>query len=343
VSHAAVDNRTPFALEVLFLVDESSRPLVVPVVKATFVIGRDGRCVRGDEQVPVNVAGACFGPDPAAASYKFEPEVAFTKPTTDVVLIGHAHAARPDTKEMKVSLTVASMSKEAIVYGDRLGGKTAGFFTMTRPLPFEKIPLIYERAFGGWDRSHADPSKHTYEPRNPVGTGFASAEGPVKELRLPNIEDPRSPFKNPGDRPAPVGFGFVSPHWQPRAALAGTYDEAWQKHRSPLLPADFDRRHFNAASAGLIMPKYLRGDEPISAIGVTPEGTLSFSLPGVPPPTVTIAPLRTPDQNVDLALDTVIIDADERRVYLIWRGSLVLRSGPHDVGSIAISSEPVRP
>lgn len=338
MSHPEVDNKTPFIFEALYLVDEKFRPLVVPVVKATFTIGRDGRCTRAEEQLPLNVAGETFGPEPES-SYRYEPEVAFAKPSTDIVLIGHAFAGRSDTKESRVSLRLGDVSKELIVSGDRLWLKSMGIVTMTRPAAFEKIPLVYERAFGGWDRSNPDPLKHTYEPRNPVGMGFVGTGGFDKELRVANIEDPRAPIRSPNDRPPPAGFGFISPHWQPRAALAGTYDDAWQKQRSPLLPEDFNRRHLNAASPGLIAAKYLRGDESVSATGVTPEGTLGFSLPGVPPPAVRIAVGDAEDKDIALALDTVIIEPDDRRVLLFWRGSMILPTGPHDVGAIEVSSE----
>ncbi len=251
MSHPEVENRSSFEFEALYLVDEEFRPLIVPVVKGTFTIGKDRRCTRAEVQVPLNIGGEFWGPDPEKSSYKYEPEVAFTKPTTDVVLIGHAYANRPGTKEMRVALSVGPVSKEVVVYGDRVWLKTLGIVSKTNPVPFERIPLMYERAFGGFDRSHPDPSKQSYEPRNPVGTGFVGAGGLEKEPRLPNIEDPRAPIRSLTDRPPPAGFGFVSPHWQPRAALAGTFDEAWQKSRSPLLPKDFDRRHMNAASPGL--------------------------------------------------------------------------------------------
>jgi hypothetical protein len=43
-------------------------------------------------------------------------------------------------------------------------------------------------------------------------------------------------------------------------------------------------------------------------------------------------------QAVPMALDTVIIEPDDRRVVLLWRGNLVLRTGPHDVREIAASA-----
>jgi len=339
MGHAEVHNRTPFVFEALHLVDEELRPLLVPLVKATFDIGKDGRCVRAEKQEPVCLAGEPWGDDPVTSSYKYEPEVAFFKPATDVVVLGHAQAPRRDTTEMTVAVRVGTLEKQIAVLGDRVWHRVAGIASATKPRPFERIPLIYERAFGGWDRGHADPARHAFEPRNPVGTSFRSSGGFEEGLRLPNLEDPGHLIRSLGDRPPPAGLGFVAPHWKPRAALAGTFDEAWQKNRAPLLPKDFDRRHLNAASPGLIAAGYLRGDEPVAALGLQPSGRpLSFSLPGIGPPRVQVH-LSTvgPPTDVPLNLDTVIVDADDQRVLLLWRGHLALRIGPHDVRAIEIS------
>jgi hypothetical protein len=309
------------------------------LVKATFAIGRDGGCKRAETQIPPNFDGECWGDDPETSSYKYEPEVAFVKPATDVVLIGHAYASQAGTTDMRVGVRVGALSKQVLIFGDRAWFRTAGVVSSTKPLPFEKVPLVYERAFGGWDRGHADPNRHTYAARNPVGTGFRGSGGFEEGIRLPNIEDPRAPISAFGDRPPPAGFGFVSPHWKPRAQLAGTYDQKWEKHRSPLLPKDFDRRHLNAASAGMVAEGYLRGDETVAAVGVTPEGRLHFALPGVPPPAVRVGLVDGEPHIVALNLDTVIIEPDEHRVMLLWRGNLALPTGPHDVRTIEVSGE----
>jgi hypothetical protein len=334
MGHAHVENRTPFALETLFLVDEELRPLAVPVVKATLTVTEDGRCMLAEKQVPLNHAGECWGEDPEKSSYRYEPEVAFVKPATDVALIGHAYASRRDTKEMTVGLRVGPLSKEVLVCGDRLWFKTMGSVAMSGSVHFEKIPLVYERAFGGWDRDHQDLRKHSCEQRNPVGMGYRGAGGFVEGLRVPNLEDPHARIKSLGDKPPPAGFGFTSPHWQPRAALAGTYDEVWQKTRAPLLPKNFKRQHLNAASPGLIAPGYLRGDEQVLAVGVTPAGRWAFALPGIGPPLVQIRLADGGPHTPAMALDTIILEPDERRVLLFWRGNLQLRTGPHDVKEV---------
>jgi hypothetical protein len=333
VGHPSIDNQTPFELELLALADEEMRPLLVLVAKATYDLHEDGLTLA-EEQIPVLLEGLPWG-KPGESSYRYEPECAFIKPATDVVLLGHAWAPRSNTREVLVSLRVGPVEKSVRVLGDRVWNKSLGFISMSRPEPFESIPLLYERAFGGWDRSEADPNLHTFEPRNPVGVGFRSSPHAFEdELPLPNLEDPNQPLKHFGQRVPPAGFGFLSPHWQPRAAYAGTYDEAWDKTRKPLLPKDFNRRFFNAASPGLITPGYLRGDEPIVIQNASPKGPLSFSLPGQPPPAVTVELTGDADATPEMHLDTVILDTDTDQVLLLWRGLVPLAESLHEVRSI---------
>ncbi len=287
----------------------------------------------------MNCGGEYWG-DPDVSSYKYEPEVAPFKPATDVVLIGHAYAQNGGTKGVEVSLRVGPVAKKVRVVGDRTWVSTFGFKRATSPQPFERIPLIYERAFGGWDRSNKNSKKHQFEPRNPVGTGFRSRHGKFEEgVRLPNLEEPGLHLKGYHNRPPPAGFGFTSPHWQPRAKFAGTYDEKWTKERMPLLPKDFDPRFFNAASPGLIAPGYLAGNEPVLIENASPGGRVAFNLPGIAPPKCRVVVRGKEDQHLETKLDTVIINTDDNLLLLIWRGSLVLKRGPEDVSAIEIKAD----
>ncbi|WNG34737.1 DUF2169 domain-containing protein [Archangium violaceum] len=337
MGHASIENKTPLVLEPLFLADEEMRPLLTLVVKATYDIGRDGLTLA-DEQVPVNVAGEYWGV-PEESGYRYEPECAFIKPATDVVLVGHACAPAPGTTEVLVALQVGPVRKAVRVVGERVWFKSMGSISMTKPRPFERIPLRYERAFGGWDRTDPDPAKHGFEPRNPVGVGFRASPRHFEEgLRLPNLEDPEQPLQRFGQAVAPASFGFVSPHWQPRASFAGTYDGAWTQKRKPLLPKDFNRRYFNAASPGLVAPGFLQGGEPVALVGASPLGRLAFALPRViPKATVELA--GSEDVHPALNLDTLILDTDEHRAFLLWRASVPLRDGPHDVRSVRLEAE----
>ena len=336
MSHPEIENRTKFHFEFLPLADENGSPLIVPTVKATYQIQHGTPPILAEEQIPLNIGGEYWG-NPDSSSYKYEPEIAFTKPTTDVVLIGHAHAPNVGATVVNVGIQIGPIQKTVRVTGDRFLIKRSGNATLYGPKPFEKIPLVYERAFGGWDRSHPNPGKHTFDPRNPVGVGFGYPNGKTDEpVRLPNIEDPKRPWKRWGDRPPVAGFGFIAPHWQPRSSFAGTYDKKWNDTRKPLLPVDFDRRFFNAASPGMIAPGYLRGDEHVTIINASPSGRLSFILPSIPPPWCAIALRDGKRETLQTQLDTVIIDLNENLIFLLWRTNLVVPNGPFDVQAIEI-------
>jgi hypothetical protein len=189
------------------------------------------------------------------------------------------------------------------------------------PVAFERLPLVYERAFGGVDRS--DPAQPAGDDRNPVGTGFAAAarKERLEGLRLPNLEDPRHPIKTWSDRPPVAGFGVVGRGWLPRRSLGGTYDQRWTEQRNPLLPEDFDPRFFNGAPADQVAVPHLRGGEPVSLSNCSPDGVLSFELPRIAL-SITIDWAAGPQaQEVPPVLDTVILDPDERRIVMSWRST----------------------
>jgi hypothetical protein len=337
--HPTIDLSGLFAFEPLFLADEEGRPIVIPIVKASYKIKPDGELSELDEPMPINIAGELYGPA-ESSSYKYEPECAFTKPATDVILIGHAYALSSNTTELLVRLRLGRLDKALRVTGDRFWIRSLGTISMTAPLPFESMSLTYERAFGGWDRSHPDPDKHTFEPRNSVGTGFRSKQGRFEEnVRLPNVEAPDQCVGAYGDTVMPAGFGFVSSNWRPRVDYAGTYDEEWRERRMPLLPRNFDRRYFNSASTGLVAAGYLKGDEAVSVENASPRGRLSFNLPGVPPPKCNIEVRGHGELRVEMNLDTIIINTDDDLLLMIWRGHLPVKNGPHDVVSIRVRHE----
>jgi hypothetical protein len=335
MAHPNIENETPFAFEYMGLADEEGRPLLLLLAKATYTLGRQGLTLA-EQQVPVKWGGEPWG-EPGMSSDKYEPECAFFKPATDVVLVGHAHALRKGTTEVLVSLQVGPVKKVIRVVGERTWFRSLGRVSMTKPLPFDMLPLSWERAFGGWDRSDPDPKRHAFEPRNPVGTGFRASPRNFEEgLRLPNLENPETPLREFGQRMVPVGFGFTSPHWQPRAALSGTYDAEWDRTRKPLLPADFQRRFFNAAAPGLVAPAYLKGDEPVALSHASSLGPLTFSLPGQRPPKATVELAHSEDVEPELHLDTLILDTDASQVMLLWRGHVVLGEGLHEVVTVRL-------
>jgi len=336
MGHASVDNGTPFAFESFFLMDEGGRPLLVPLLKATFDIVPGKGLKRAEVQAPIDAAGRRVQ-EADDSSYLNEPEcTTFFKPATDVAFIATAFAPHAGAATSNVALGVGKLRKTLVVRGNRSWVQLDTGIRMTAPEAFESIPLVYERALGGWDRS--DPERPAYEPRNPAGVGFRAPEAPFVEGPLPNIEDPDDPVTTYGQSPSPspAGVGFVSPGWEPRIRLAGTFDASWRQERLPLFPTDFDRRFFNAGSPGLVADGYLAGNEEVFVEGASKNGRLSFALPGVRTPSCRVGIRRHPDEDVKLRLDTIVIDTDAMCVSLLWRGHLALPDSAHDVRWVAV-------
>jgi len=180
--------------------------------------------------------------DPLTTSLLSDAEITLRKPTSDILLHGHAHATpgKP-AHRADVSLRVGTLVKALRVYGDRYW--RVGLIGLKQsPLePFQQMPIVYERAFGG--RDPAEPEKK-WDRRNPVGRGTAVRSDRLAGWHVPNIETPAELIGSPRQHPPPAGYGPIACHWDPRFKLGGTYDPKWEDERQPLEPEDFqDRFH----------------------------------------------------------------------------------------------------
>lgn len=312
-----LDNRTPFAAERGWVRDRDGAEVWLVAVKATFDILSDGKTEIAKEQPPVLRLPEHHG-EPGQSSVKYDADLPLTKRTTDVIVIGHAYApaGRPAT-ELDVGVRVGPVQKVLRVFGDR----TWGALGASAPRPFDKMPLIYERAFGGVDPKSKTPEKD-WDWRNPVGTGFVASASNADGLPLPNIEDPKALIGSRRDRPAPAGFGVIASHWQPRVGFAGTYDDHWMKTRQPLLAEDLDDRWFQSAPADQQAPQFLRGGEPVALLRLTLGGELRFALPKLYLGFETRFYDGSREVHKDRKLHTVILEPDFPRVSLVWHTAL---------------------
>jgi hypothetical protein len=132
------------------------------------------------------------------------------------------------------------------------------------------------------------------------------------------------------------GFGFFPRYYKPRLDYAGTYDDAWQRSRAPFLPSDFDYRFFQAAYPDLVCPTHLRGDEAIELANATPEGRLSTRLPGL---ALQIEAIYDGERRREpAALDTVVLEPEEKRLLLVWRRLFPCRGPFQNVLGLRIAS-----
>ena len=314
-------NTTPFAGTILLLPDPDGIDSIYAIVKGTFSIGDAGREIDiADAQVPITYKPEYFG-EPDRSSIKVPSDLSLMKPGTDVLLMGHAHA--PDGRavtQMDVSVSVGPVRKTVRVFGDRVWRTGAGA-AISRPAAFDTMPLIWERAFGGVAPVE-NAGEVWAEARNPVGVGFHEGRenGPADESWLPNLEDPANLISSWRHQPPPACFAPLAPHWEPRRAYAGTYDETWQQERAPYLPDDFDPLFFQLAPVELISADHLTGGELVDVSGASRDGALRFRLPIVDL-AISYQIGRTTETRTPV-LDTILIEPDEARLQLVWRAVL---------------------
>ena len=315
-----LDNRTPFAAERTWTRGRDGAEIWLVAVKCTFDIEPDGSTQIAPQQPPVTMAPEYMDPAaPAQSSLKYDMDLVRTKTTTDVVVLGHVYAphGRPAT-QVEAGFRVGPVIKRVRVTGDRVWRSGS----ISAPQAFTRMPMIYERAYGGFDPGTRGTSSPQWDVRNPLGTGFGLSASSLEGVPLPNIEYPDHAVTRWKDRPEPAGFGPICAHWQPRAGYAGTYDETWERERLPLLPDDFDDRYYQCAPLDQQAPAFLKGGEPVVLLNLTPGGELRFTLPRVFLGFETFFLTGDRERHDRPRLHTVIIEPDFPRVSLVWHTAL---------------------
>jgi len=316
-----LDNRTPYAAERTIVMNKAGEKSWVVAVKATYHVCMDGTTELSEAQKPPLYSAEHIG-EPGKSSIRYEADLIPTKPATDVLVNGQAYAlADKPAQAVDVSIRVGPLKKRLRVFGDRhwyMG--FPGRLKQSSPAKFERIPITYERAFGGWDTTDPDPAKQRLYSKNPIGSGFAIKEQHLAGHALPNVEDPSQLISAWNDRPQPGGFGAIASYWSPRLEWGGTYDEAWMENKFPLLPDDFDNRFHQAALPDQQVGESLRGGEAVALQNLTESGSLQFFLPKV---YLTFSThFGRQKQEHRASLQTVVIEPDVPQVILVWQTSL---------------------
>lgn len=295
---------TPLEHAVLYWPIRPPRASMLVVVKATFAL-EDGAATLAETQEPVT--GALHWEDDPERSARYPSEFALLKPRGECFVVGHCRPLTPRPVERTVaSFRVGAVQKSMEVYGDRTwaGGR------MSKPVPFDEMPLSWERAFGG--PAHA---------ANPAGRGIAEDANGL--IWLPNVEAPGRTVVAPRDRPAPVCASPLGMTWPTRARHVGTYDARWKQNRAPWLAEDFKFEFFNEAPEDQQISGYWRGDERIELTHLHPtQPAVRATLPGL----FARAFVERGEafDEVPLVLDTLTVDADRGLLFAAWRGTVDL-------------------
>lgn len=307
-------NDTPYQAGIFAFPDRHGIDVLCVTLKATYDIKSEFKIA--EEQQPIIMEDTYWG-EPGESSLKYPAEVTPEKPGTDVILIGEA-CAPAGYLEMSVGISAAGRKLAMKIFGDRYWEKGLLRTKPSDPEPFERMPIIYERAYGGTHVIDHKAGKILSELRNPIGKGFAGKRSAdeLEVIGVPNIEDPQSLINSPSNKGNPVGYGAIAPNWQPRFSYIGTYDETWQKKRAPFLPDDFNPLHFHAAHPDLIFPKRLKGGDAFIINGMSPNGRKAFNLPSDEPKIrVNITGRFMPEK---AWISTVLLEPTDERISVVW-------------------------
>ncbi len=319
----------------------------VVVLCASFVLAPGRLEAAASHRGPVFADEPWDAAQPALSSLRTATDLLLVKPGADVYLTGTAHAldwTPRDAWQARLRLSreeTPLLDKTLRLTGPRHWDwqPEAAQRTLSAPQPALAVPLRYELAYGGWgfdpgDDASAAPRTHA---ANPCGSGWfaGAAQGQHPGARHaveqpfpgPQIEHADAPLSQANHEDArPAGFAPIARFWQPRLALAGTYDDAWrERHRDqPYMDyaEDFDEGFFQYAPADQVVAGGLRGDETLRLSGFFASAPdLEARLPRLWIEALCRGGDGT-ERSTSMKLDTVHIDLDEMLVHLTWRLTL---------------------
>lgn len=262
---------------------------VMVVAKACFRLVQGGP-MTVDSPPEIRASEAHHADNPAR-SIRAASDLAPFLERADVLFTGAAYApGGSPVPAMSVRLAVARggyavLDKVLAIYGDRApsGGE---------PKPFTRMPIVYEKAFGGIGLGD-----------NPLGTA------------TPNIV-----YADPARQKEPAGYGPISWYWPSRKRLLRGHPRQALEQRIVEIPEGFDASYFQAAPEDQRVP-FLGGDEAILLQGLHPShASLETRLPGARA-AARVYTKSGMGRPFPLVADTLYIDGDADQCSITWRGS----------------------
>ena len=247
------------ATEALVSAQPEQQPEIALVAKRTYDFGADGVCSPSEEQIPLVETPEGYEELelPLLSPPNWDFDLLAFKPRTDVVLQGSAYSYGGPAQVVDAELQMPGLTRTVRVYGDRTIQWHNGTPKFSKPVPFDQMPLRYDRAYGGCDvqayHAHEDPvvdgvmaTEPNFQlepfmgfhyPRNPSGAGFVMTLNEVssQQIRVPNLEFPDDAI-TPGrlaigqpdrwlDAPLPACFDWSHASWFPRIGYLGLTPE----------------------------------------------------------------------------------------------------------------------
>lgn len=320
-------NYSAFPAQLFDSLDQHDHGFSVVVARVSYDLDvENGKLTLSDDQGEL-VEQDEYYDEPGKSSVRLESDLAPYKPRLDVVINGTAWAPQDKAvRQFTAGVRIGDFTRLLNVYGPREWRKMVASWQLTEAKAIASLDLRYEYAQGGFYRS--EEGEEFASAANHVGMGWLSSKA-QKQLKLQRVPAPQfellpQPIKHIDDENLPAGFGFYGRGWKPRLNFAGTYDDAWKRHRHPFLPEDFRFDYWCGAHPWMQFPL----PKPLSHVPVTLKNLIShqekagqeisFSVP-----VETLFTFITTQQGAgiayDLQLDTLVIDLPSRKVHCSYR------------------------
>lgn len=348
----------PVTRAVLLAADAAGRRIVSIHAKLTYRLQLSGACVLADQQAAFLELGEDQGEETALPELDILPH----KAATDLIIMASAHAPRGKrAARLTASIECGDVGRRMRVQGDRRCiYKGRGSIAFSAPEPFERVPLRYERAYGGCDPTVTPEQPKTLleavsphpgiYPRNPAGRGYVVNETPwlIDGLLLPNIEDPRGMLtperlvsggpENWWRQPLPWSCDWFDASWYPRCVYLGALpdflpddDRQVEEVRRGQVPPGQNARIRAAAMSELIDRRFSDAATPGLVLPFM-KGDEAVRLHGMMPggDFVVRLPGAPPRMEVRLGRrsveltpvpNRVLIGLEEMGVYIVWHGA----------------------
>jgi len=261
-------NRTGAAAAFVNTIVAEDRLLGAVAIKTVFrIVG--GQLVRDHERAwPA-------GGDPVKTEFgEIEGDSPFLRGGVDLMVLGKAYVPEGRGYWTQVSVRAGSLVYDMYVIGDRIWQKTqGGELTPSYPVPFESMPLSWDRAYGG--KAKVETGELPWGA-NPVGRGFYMDAAAAEGQPLPNIEDPANPVRTWQTQPEPRGVAPYDRTWMLRLERAADIDLTGPRPRITRINPEY----FNNANPRLVLKPPPAAGEAITVTNVRPRGgACSFVLP----------------------------------------------------------------
>lgn len=281
------------------------------VTKVTCRIVPDGTFALAAPRPIVPAERYLGGP---ATSLAHPGDLALRLPRAQLLVVGVVHApGGAPCATSTVRLAVARgesmlVDKRLEIVGDRRGparpSGIGGAQLTDSAAPFVRMPLVYERAFGGAGFT-----------RNPVGTGANGGDDGL--AALPNVH-----YANGRIAEDPAGFGPISSLWPARRELLGaTTRQAADRDVAAQLSDDFRDAYFVSAPSDQQVDAW-QGGEMIALFQMHPtHQALRMHVPKwvVSAMLQTARGVRVP---VPVRLDTILVEPETMSAELVYRGDI---------------------